>query len=47
MDEAREGEERKEREGEARVTSGIQGFWWAARILNTGRWDEKKLPEDI
>jgi hypothetical protein len=38
---------RERREGEARVTSGIQGLWWAARISNTARWDEKKLAEGI
>jgi hypothetical protein len=33
----------KERRGKARITNRIQGFWWAARISNTGRWDEKNF----
>jgi hypothetical protein len=36
----REKRERRER-GEARVTSRIRWLWWAARISNIGRWDEK------
>jgi hypothetical protein len=40
MRHGREKRERRER-GEASVTSWIQRFWWAARISNTGRWDEK------
>jgi hypothetical protein len=41
------GRREKGERGKARVTSRIQGLWWAARISNTGRWDEKKLPEGI
>jgi hypothetical protein len=46
----REKRERRER-GEARVTSGIQGLWWVARISNKHckvGWQKKKkkLPDD-
>jgi hypothetical protein len=42
MGHRREKRERRER-GEARVTSGIQGLWWAARISDMKKTSERYI----
>jgi hypothetical protein len=41
------GRREKGERGKARGYQRDQELWWAARISNTGSWDEKKLPEGM